>query len=120
MSGSTGFLVKCDAVFKQYILYLHELANQTSGDAGALEASRRKKQRTGDDNTTGDAEEALEDNLDYFKRVQITDLDDTHLFLTGAPLNLQAALQREVDKLHDKHTYLAEGSDVRDNKFTLS
>ena len=115
----------------------------------------------------------------FFKHVQITELDGTHLFLTGydyaclslcllvgehdyddvvaclqrtlrkkasaafsskftylnfngicvcvvvcnanrAPKNLQAVLQREVDRLHDRHTYAQTGSDVRDNKFKVS
>ena len=37
-----------------------------------------------------------------------------------APTNLQAALQREVDLLHDRHTYAQEGSDIRDNKFKVA
>ena len=43
MTSSIGFLVECDAVLKQYILYLHEVANQTSGDAGAQQALKKRR-----------------------------------------------------------------------------
>jgi hypothetical protein len=143
MSHSTqGFLVKCDAVLRQYILYLHEQANQTSGDQGAESSavqskqqnSKKKKRRLDDDQDDDqdddediDEEELAEehegdddDDTSFLRHVQIVQLDDTHLFLTGAPLNLQARLQRQVDLLHERHTYSMEGADIRDNKFKLT
>ena len=130
----------CDGVLRQYILFLHEQANQQSGDQGAESAtstmtSKRRRvsaapNRANDDNNSDDDDdddddddgigETDDDDTSFFRHVQIVPLDDTHLFLTGAPLNLQARLQRQVDLLHERHTYSMEGADIRDNKFKLS
>lgn len=141
--ASQGFLVSCaDPVIKQYILFLHQQANQVSGDDGAATTKKKPKRRriakedndnTGqsiDDNDEFDEEDDEDDDDDvakeddddtlFFRHVQIVSLDETHLFLTGAPLSLQAKLQRQVDLLHDRHTYSMEGADIRDNKFKLT
>jgi hypothetical protein len=149
--SSQGFLVECDAVLRQYLLFLHEQANQSSGDQGAEQtassSSSKRRKRDDDDNdnddndggatsgVTKDGENANDDDDDdddndgdngdnddtlFLRHVQIVQLDDTHLFLTGAPLNLQARLQRQVDLLHERHTYTMEGAEIRDNKFKLT
>jgi hypothetical protein len=138
--SSQGFLVECDAVLRQYLLFLHEQANQSSGDQGAEQvasssSSSKRRKRDDDDNDTDDAiakdgesdndeddddENNNDDDTLFLRHVQIVQLDDTHLFLTGAPLNLQARLQRQVDLLHERHTYTMEGAEIRDNKFKLT
>lgn len=136
--ASQGFLVTCDGVLRQYILYLHQQANQQSGDLGAEAASSSnntgKRRRVDaadngndndDDDNDDDDDDAVnaetdDDDTSFLRHVQIVQLDETHLFLTGAPLNLQARLQRQVDLLHERHTYSMEGADIRDNKFKLS
>jgi hypothetical protein len=147
--SSQGFLVTCvDPVIKEYILFLHKQANSVSGDDGATSAAAKKlvqqvkkKRRTNDnnnndnddndndnddDNDFDDSNDASDDDAadiddtSFFRHVQIVQLDETHLFLTGAPLSLQAKLQRQVDLLHDRHTYSMEGADIRDNKFKLT
>lgn len=141
--ASQGFLVACaDPVIKEYILYLHKQANSVSGDDGAnvvqKKPNAKKKRRIQSNSNNGDEfldDDASDDDsvdsvdlddladLDdtsFFRHVQIVTLDDTHLFLTGAPLSLQAKLQRQVDLLHDRHTYSMEGADIRDNKFKLT
>jgi len=140
--ASQGFLVSCaDPVIKEYILYLHKQANSVSGDDGAnvvVQKKPTKKRRiqsnSNSDNEFHDDDASDDDSVDsvdvddladlddtsFFRHVQIVTLDDTHLFLTGAPLSLQAKLQRQVDLLHDRHTYSMEGADIRDNKFKLT
>merc|ERR1711991_1081308 len=54
--------------------------------------------------------------------VQLIDLDSSHLFAVlhdEAGDALQEQITALIDELHDKNTYLIEGSDARDNRFRI-
>jgi hypothetical protein len=83
--------------------------------ATAKAASKRKRNGGGDDALEDDdvvvkdeddeaAEEALLADASFLKTLHVIDLDETHLFVTGGPADLQARLQKQVDILHEQHT----------------
>lgn len=118
LHSSNGILITCDAVMKQYILKLQEDANAaaSSTDSKAAKINPAKKRAIVKLEADAAAAAALVAEADgagsgvdlidtsFLRSVTFIDLDDTHLFATGAPSDIQERLQKQVDILHEQHT----------------
>lgn len=117
--SSNGILITCDAVMKQYILKLQEDTNSAASDGKAQKMNPAKKRaivKLEEAEAAAALNEAALGNAaaagggvdladtSFLRSVTFIELDDTHLFATGAPSDIQERLQKQVDILHEQHT----------------